>query len=181
LLRHKKRLALTENQLIEGCRKNKRKYQKRLYDQYCDAMYTVAFRMVNDTDLASDVLQEAFIQVFRDIHQFRGDATIGSWIKTIVVRSALKKLKTESWNIPIEDVSNGELIEWPDEMLGEDLEKAILSLPAGYRSIFLLVEVEGYKHKEVAEMLGVSEGTSKSQLFYAKKLLQKRLKEFYRA
>lgn len=180
LLRHKKRPVLTEDQLIEGCRKNKRKYQKRLYEQYCDAMYTVAFRMVNDTDLASDVLQEAFIQVFRDIDQFRGDASIGAWIKTIVVRSALKKLKSETWTLPLEDSTNGEPVEWPDQMLGQDLEKAILSLPAGYRSIFLLVEVEGYKHKEVAEMLGISEGTSKSQLFYAKKQLQKILKDFYR-
>ena len=141
-------------------------------------MYTVAFRMMNDAGLAADVLQEAFIQVFHDIHHFRGESTIGAWIKTIVVRSAIRKLKLESRWQPLDDQSNGEPIEWPAEMLGEDLEQAILSLPDGYRSVFLLIEVEGYKHREVAGMLGISEGTSKSQLHQAKKQLQKSLKDY---
>lgn len=169
---------MTEIQLIEGCCKNKRKHQKYLYDQYCDAMFTVAFRIVKDMDLANDVLQEAFIQVFRDIKQFRQESTLGAWIKTIVVRNAIKKLKKEQNFLPVEEHSNGEIISWPDEMKGEDLEKAILSLPSGYRTIFLLVEVEGYKHREVAEMLNITEGTSKSQLYNAKKHLQRILKDF---
>ena len=164
--------------MIEGCRKNKRKTQKLLYERYCDAMFTIAYRIVKDTDIANDVLQEAFIQIFRDIKQFRGNSTIGAWIKTIVVRSAIKKVKIENVFIPLESNTNGEPICWPEEMYGEDLEKAILSLPSGYRTIFLLIEVEGYKHKEVAKMLNISEGTSKSQLFYAKKQLQKLLKDF---
>jgi RNA polymerase sigma-70 factor (ECF subfamily) len=141
-------------------------------------MYTLAYRMMNDTDLAADVLQEAFIQVFHDIHQFRGESTIGAWIKTIVVRNAIRKLKLESRWQPLDDQTNGEPVEWPGEMLGEDLERAIMSLPAGYRSVFLLVEVEGYKHREVAEMLGISEGTSKSQLYHAKKQLQQTLNDY---
>ena len=169
---------MPEIQLIEGCKKNKRKSQKRLYEQYCDAMFTIAYRIVKDMDVANDVLQEAFIQVFRDIKQFRGESTIGAWIKTIVVRNAIKKLKNENLFSSIEDNTNGEIISWPEEMYAEDLEKAILSLPSGYRTIFLLIEVEGYKHREVAKMLNISEGTSKSQLFYAKKLLQKSLKDF---
>jgi len=169
---------LPELQLIEGCRKNKRKSQKRLYEQYCDAMFTIAYRIVKDMDLANDVLQEAFIQVFRDIKQFKGESTIGAWIKTIVVRNAIKKFKNERIFLPIEESTNGETVSWPEEMYSEDLEKAILSLPLGYRTIFLLIEVEGYKHREVAKILNISEGTSKSQLHYAKKQLQKSLKDF---
>ena len=143
-------------------------------------MYTVAYRIVNDVGLAGDVLQEAFIQVFRDIGQFRGDSTVGAWIKTIVVRNSLKRLKQESWGGPMDENGNGEPVEWPNEMGGEDLEKAILALPDGYRAVFLLVEVEGYRHREVAEMLGISEGTSKSQLYHAKKQLQRTLKAYVR-
>lgn len=175
---HKKKTQLPELQLIEGCKKNKRKSQKQLYEQYCDAMFTIAYRIVKDMDISNDVLQEAFIQVFRDIKQFKGESTIGAWIKTIVIRNAIKKLKNESIFLPMEDNTNGEPVSWPEEMYGEDLEKAILSLPLGYRTIFLLIEVEGYKHKEVAKMLSISEGTSKSQLFYAKKQLKKLLKDF---
>jgi RNA polymerase sigma-70 factor (ECF subfamily) len=116
--------------------------------------------------------------VFRDIKQFRGDSSLGAWIKTIVVRTSLRNLKQENrFSIkPYEE--NGDVITWPEEMRGEDLEKAILSLPDGSRAVFLLIEVEGYKHKEIAEMLNISEGTSKSQLHYAKKQLQKYLKDF---
>lgn len=128
--------------------------------------------------MANDVLQEAFIQVFRDIKQFRGDSTIGAWIKTIVVRNAIRKIKREKDFMLTEEIDSNEVVQWPEEMYGEDLEKAILSLPAGYRTIFLLIEVEGYKHKEVAEILNISEGTSKSQLYYAKKQLQTILIDF---
>lgn len=142
-------------------------------------MFTIAYRIVKDADLADDVLQEAFIQVFRDIKKFRGDSALGAWIKTIVVRNAIRKLKKEEKLEPLEyHHTNGEVISWPEEMNGEDLENAILSLPAGYRTVFLLVEVEGYKHREIADMLEISEGTSKSQLYYAKKQLQKILKDF---
>ena len=141
-------------------------------------MFTIAYRIVNDYDIANDALQEAFIQIFRDIKQFRGDSTLGAWIKTIVVRTAIRKFKKEAMFSQFGVHQNGENISWPGEMTGEDLEKAILSLADGCRTIFLLIEVEGYKHKEVAEMLNISEGTSKSQLHYAKKQLQVLLKDY---
>ena len=141
-------------------------------------MFTITFRIINDYDIANDVLQEAFIQVFKDIKQFRGDSSLGAWIKTIVIRSSYKKLKKEESLNYTQFDQNGDSISWPDEMRGEDLEKAILSLADGCRAVFLLVEVEGYKHREVAELLNISEGTSKSQLNYAKKQLQMFLKDF---
>lgn len=168
----------TEKKLVDGCRKNNRKIQKQLYDRYCDAMFTIAFRIINDYDIANDALQEAFIQVFIDIKQFRGESTLGAWIKTILVRTAIKKFKKEDVFTQLELQQNGEIITWQEEMKSDDLERAILSLADGCRTIFLLIEVEGYKHKEVAEMLNISEGTSKSQLHYAKKQLQILLKDY---
>ena len=141
-------------------------------------MFTIAFRIINDYDNANDALQEAFIQVFRDIKQFKGNSTLGAWIKTIVIRTSIKKLKKEDVFTQLEIHPNGETISWPEEMQGDDLEKAILALADGCRTIFLLIEVEGYKHKEIADMLNISEGTSKSQLHYAKKQLQILLKDY---
>lgn len=149
-----------------------------MYDRYCDAMFTISYRIIGDYDIANDALQEAFIQVFGDIKQFRGEASLGAWIKTIVIRSSYRKLKKEDAFSRQQFDQNGDNITWPEEMKGEDLEKAILSISSGSRAVFLLVEVEGYKHREVAEMLNISEGTSKSQLNYAKKQLQEILKDF---
>jgi len=167
----------TEIELVEGCIRNDRKAQKKLYYKYCNAMYTIALRILKNDDDADDALQEAFIQVFKDINTFRRESTIGAWIKTIVIRSALRKLKK---NVFIEEI-NDNTLNIPDQqscaLTGEYIEKKIMSLPPGYRTVFLLIEVEGYSHKEVAEMLNISEGTSKSQLFYAKRHLRALLKE----
>jgi RNA polymerase sigma-70 factor (ECF subfamily) len=167
----------TEIELVEGCISNDRKSQKRLYYKYCNAMYTIAFRILKDEDEADDALQEAFIQVFKDIKTFRRESTIGAWIKTIVIRSALRRVKK---NIFTEEI-NDRALNIPDQqscaLTGEYIEKQIMSLPTGYRTVFLLIEVEGYSHKEVAEILNISEGTSKSQLFYAKRQLRALLKD----
>ncbi len=172
-----------ELDLINGCLKNDRQAQKKLYYKYCKAMFTVAYRIINNYDVANDILQDAFIQIFKDIKSFRKESTLGAWIKTIVVRTALKELREKDFFVSIENTDEfNQNVEMPvvvdNSMSGSDLEKAILSLPDGYRTVFLLIEVEGYSHKEVANMLNISEGTSKSQLFYAKKQLQQKLGDF---
>ncbi len=135
-------------------------------------MYTSALRILNDHELASDAIQESFIQIFRILDQFRFKSALGTWIKTIVIHTSLKILKKQKRFVftDLNDTINH--VTWEEPLGGEHLEKAILSLPDGYRAIFLLIEVEGYKHKEVAKMLKISEGTSKSQLFHAKKYLK---------
>lgn len=164
--------SMTEAELIEGCLANGRLAQKLLYERYCQAMYTVAYRITSDFELANDVLQEAFIKVFRALPGFRRESTLGAWIKAIVVRTALSKIKREPQFETLDGRYPEEPIHWGHRLDVEYLEKAILALPEGYRTVFVLIEVEGYTHKEVAEMLGISEGTSKSQLFYAKKRLR---------
>lgn len=166
-----------EVELIEACLRNERAYQKKLYNRYKQAMYTIAFRIVNDYDGAHDALQEAFIQIFRNLKNFKKESSLGAWIKTIVVRAAVSALKKEKLFEEIDENYNEEVIEWHDSLTAAYLEKAILSLPAGYRSVFLLIEVEGYTHKETAGYLKISEGTSKSQLYHAKKMLQDKLKD----
>jgi len=165
----------TESSLVEGCLQNDRLAQKALYNRYKDAMYTVAYRISNDFDLAQDILQDAFIQIFKGLKNFRKESTIGAWIKVIVVRTALKAVKKQPHFSPIEDHIIGhqnEYVDWGNYLDSEYLEKAIQELPAGYRSVFVLIEIEGYQHKEVAKMLNISEGTSKSQLYHAKKKLR---------
>jgi RNA polymerase sigma factor (sigma-70 family) len=139
-------------------------------------MYTIARRISNNSDDAGDTLQDAFVQVFRDLHQYSGQSTLGAWIKTIVIRTSLRNVKMTPLTESMEVVTGREEIEWPEALNGEYLHQAIQSLPAGYKVAFLLTEVEGYSHKEVSEMLEISVGTSKSQLSRAKKLLQQKLK-----
>jgi RNA polymerase sigma factor (sigma-70 family) len=171
------RINELERDLVKGCTRNERIAQRELYYKYCDAMFSTAYRILNNHENAQDALQDAFIQVYRDIRQFRGSSTLGVWIKTIVVRTALHKLQKEKhlgWEI-IQNNYEDVTIHVPDFMSSEYLEKAILSLPDGCRTIFLLVEVEGYTHAETAKMLNINTGTSKSQLFHARYLLKQRL------
>lgn len=163
--------------LIQRCVAQDRLAQKELYRRYCGAMYTLAFRMTNSQEDADEVLQDTFLSVFRSLDKFKMESTIGAWIKTILVRTALRKIKKKVNHLPIED-AHREMgtIDWGQGPIdGVLLEKAILSLPDGYRNVFVLVEVEGFSHKETADMLEISTGTTKSQLFHAKKLLQKKL------
>ena len=166
---------MTEAELIEACINNDRLAQKDLYQRYCKAMYNVAYRITKDFDSANDVLQEAFVKIFRALPRFRQESTVGAWIKTIVVRTALSHIKKQKHFEPIDYRAESMTIDWGSSLDVEYLEKAIQALPAGYRAVFVLIEVEGYPHKEVAEMLGISVGTSKSQLFYAKKRLRETL------
>ncbi len=175
----KRSTEFTDKELIEKCIKNNRKAQKRLYEKYCNAMYSTSYRIMKDREEAQDVLQEAFVQVFRDIRHFRMESTLGNWIKTIVVRAALKKLRGRIRFESLDDSMDSYQHETLVYINAEHLEKAILSLPSGYRTVFLLVEVEGYGHKEVADMLDITEGTSKSQLSRAKKMLKRLLTPQY--
>lgn len=163
--------------IVEGCRSNRRDAQKALYDNYCDAMFSTAFRILNNRDDAHDVLQDSFIEIFKHINDFRGESTIGAWIKTIVVRKALKKLRSLKFTENYEENGTEIPLDFLDDLSGQYLEQLVLSLPEGYRTVFLLVEVEGFSHSETAVMLGISEGTSKSQLSRAKKTLRKQIEK----
>jgi RNA polymerase sigma factor (sigma-70 family) len=140
-------------------------------------MFTTAYRITGDMEWAGEALQDAFMQVFKHIGDFEQRSTLGAWIKTIVVRAALQKVERrkfhlESWP---EDFREN-MLDWGSSPIDAmQLEQAIQRLPEGARTVFVLAEVEGYAHKEIAEMVKISEGTSKSQLFAAKKRLRELL------
>lgn len=171
---------MTENELVAACLTQNRLAQRMLYDRYKTAMYTLAYRITADFDEANDVLQDAFLDVFRTLENFRGEATLGAWIKTIIVRKAYKKLRKTHFLEYRDEFSEAETgsIEGIEKLDSEYLEKVILSLPDGYRAVFIMIEVEGFSHKETAQVLGISEGTTKSQLFHSKRKLRKILTHF---
>ena len=171
---------LSEQQLISQCLDTdqptiRRLAQRQLFERYKRAMFSTAYRILNDYDHANDALQEAFVEVFRHLDQFAFRSTLGAWIKTIVVRQAIRKQQLEGRFLSLDESQHDQPTPFRDTLTGAELDAAIRTLPEGARTIFLLVEVEGYAHKEVAGMLGISEGTSKSQVSYAKKLLRQRL------
>ena len=164
-------------EIIERCRQGDREAHYQLYKLYSRSMYNLSFRIVNNTGEAEDVLQEAFISAFRSLDYYRGEASFGSWLKRIVVNkaiNALKKRRTEQ--IPeseefdiAEDLGRDEA-EFPFSV--DQVRKAIEGLPDGYRSVLSLYLLEGYDHSEIAEILGISESTSKSQFNRSKKKLR---------
>jgi len=137
------------------------------------------YRIVNDYDSANDVLQDSFIDVFRYIKEFRAEASLKTWITTIAFRNAIRFLKKSKNFDSIDGHFNVKSEDWNGEFTAEYLEKAIQSLPEKARAVFVAFEIEGYKHTEIAEMMEISEGTSKSTLSYSKKLLRVKLKELY--
>jgi RNA polymerase sigma factor (sigma-70 family) len=167
-----------EIRMVNECLKGNRMAQRELYEKYKTGMYTVAYRILGNSNDAHDALQEAFINVFSFLSGYGFRSSLGAWIKKIVVNCSLQQLNKNN-RIEFQPVglANEKAIVWSDNFTAEMLDQAIKSLPDKARVVFLLVEVEGYKHQEVAEMLNINEGTSKSQLFYAKTLLQKKLKD----
>ncbi|MEM9526178.1 MAG: RNA polymerase sigma factor [Bacteroidota bacterium] len=170
---------MTEADLVEACRRQDRRAQKELYDRYSRAMYTACYRICGDFDLANDALQEGFLKVFQKLDTYRGESTVGAWMKVVIVRTALNKLRRKKVTEELPLNYADQEVDWGTTALDvEYLEKAIARLPDGYRAVFVLIEVEGYKHQEVADMLDITIGTSKSQLFYAKKKLREYLRHY---
>ncbi len=166
-----------EIRLIEDCMANDRLAQRTLYEKYKNAMYTIAYRITGNYEDANEVLQDAFLRVFKAIGKFRRESSLGAWIKTIVVRVALTKVKKRLTFDSLDELEKDQSVHFHHAIDIDYLDKCIQALPDGYRSVFVLAEIEGYKHREIAELLSISEGTSKSQLFHAKKHLKKMLEK----
>jgi RNA polymerase sigma-70 factor (ECF subfamily) len=169
---------LNEDELIDGCRKGARASQKALYDHYCRKMMVVCLRYSKSTAEAEDILQEGFVKVFQGIKNFRQESKLETWITRIMVNTALNVQRKKLYLYPMVDV---EEINLPEDEVSTSgihftqLLEMIQSLPHGCQIVFNLFAIEGYSHKEIAEQLGISEGTSKSQFARAKSLLQQRI------
>lgn len=170
---------LTHEELVQRCKSGDRKAQKQLFDLFASSMYRVSYRYLRDEADSEDVLMMAFTRVFANLVNFnnRGDGSLQAWIRRIVVNESLMWLRRRN-NYSL--VESGETTEVADLnelsiLPAEDIARFIHALPDGYRTVFNLSVIEGYDHKEIAEMLGITEGTSRSQLSKARLALKKML------
>jgi RNA polymerase sigma-70 factor (ECF subfamily) len=169
--------------LIISCKTGDHKAYKELYMLYAKSMFNIALRILKNKDEAEDITQEAFIKAYYKIQQFDFQATFGAWLKKIVVNQALDFLRRESkWEmdeIGEESFPEESEIDWEDIDLQVGLVRtAILNLPSGFRAVATLYLFEGYEHKEIAEILSISENTSKSQFHRAKKKIKDFIKDY---
>ncbi|MGC1242128.1 MAG: sigma-70 family RNA polymerase sigma factor [Chryseosolibacter sp.] len=169
-----------EDDLIGRCRKGDQQAQQQLFDLYSPKMYGICSRYVRNTMQAEDILVMSFAKVFERINQFKGEGSFEGWIRRITVNEALTCLRrnrtmmlaeTDLEKADREPDYNG----LSDHLEEEDLLQMIDKLPPGYRIVFNMYAIDGYSHKEIAEQLGISENTSKSQLSRARIFLQKLL------
>ncbi len=170
-----------DEELIEGCRRQNRQAQKRLYEQYSSKFYTLCCRYVKDKMEAEDVLITAFTKILDKIDQYTGEGNFEGWMRRVMVNEALSYLRKHK-NMYLETTIEAANYE-PDynklenQLEADDLMKLIETLPSGYKIVFNMYAIDGYSHKEIAEQLGITESTSKSQLSRARTALQKSLME----
>ena len=172
---------MTEDELIRGCLKDDASCQKEIFNRFASRMLGVCNRYARNSADAEDILQDAFIKVFDKIYQFKSEGSFEGWIRRIVVNTALKKYSLRRYE---KEVSGYEIKDRDESgmepsayahLTQKEILYLINNLPDGYRIIFNLYVIEGYQHDEIAEMLGIQSGTSRSQLVKARNMLQKQI------
>ena len=170
--------------MIEGAKRGDRRSQKAIFDLLSPKMFAVCLRSMGDRDAAEDILQDGFVTLFSKLDSYSGAGSFEGWARRIFVNTALMSLRKKdalkntedldvAWNMASNDPS-------PIQKIGnDDLLKMVASLPPGFRAVFTMYIIEGYSHKEIAEALGISETTSRSQLQRARMLMQSKIKERY--
>jgi len=169
--------------IVEKCKQNDRKAQLKLYNQYCDGMFTIAMRFVKDTMEAEDIVQEAFIKAFSKLHQYKAEVTFGAWLKRIVINKSIDLLKSrkqqmlELDEVHLKVIDNNYEDEWlvDDAITLNEVKKAIQQLPDKYQYVVMLFLIEGYDHQEIAEILNITEVASRTQLSRGKAKLRELL------
>jgi RNA polymerase sigma factor (sigma-70 family) len=170
----------TDKELIERCLENDSRAQEFLYKRFSRRMYGICLRFARNTLEADDILQEGFIKVFSYLKDFRQEGSLEGWVRRTIVNTAINyyNSKQNEWNeTSIDKAESYQSVteEILDKISTADLLNIIHELPEGYRMVFNLYIIEGYNHQEIAEMLHISENTSKSQLSRARMALQERL------
>ncbi|GIV32225.1 MAG: DNA-directed RNA polymerase sigma-70 factor [Saprospiraceae bacterium] len=168
------------DQLLKECIAGNRQAQKQLYEKYKDKMFVVCLRFANNRQDAEDLLQEGFIKVFRDLHQFNGKGSLEGWIRRVIVHTAIDYIRKQKNALefqPLDGMAN-QIPAWEkydpeSEEIGQVLIGLMQKLPPGFRAVLNLHVLEGYTHEEIARWLGIAVGTSKSQLSRARQMLKK--------
>ncbi|MEO5562412.1 MAG: RNA polymerase sigma factor [Chitinophagaceae bacterium] len=173
---------ITESDLISGCIEGNRRMQEQLYSRFSPRMYAVCLRYAGTSEEAQDILQEGFIKIFKKLGTFRGEGSFEGWIRRIFVNTAIEHFRRKKYMSPVtekeENTMEGNYLSVLDNLAERDIMDLVQQLSPGYRTVFNLYVVEGYTHKEIGDILGISEGTSKSQLSRAKVILQEMVKKF---
>lgn len=174
---------MKERQLVRRVLDGDPAAERELYDAHVDRIYRLAYRMTGDDDLAQEFTQEAFIRAFEKLKQFRGEAALSTWLHSIavsVVYNGMRKVKRlNQRQVDLKETHGmGTELAAADPDLKERLASAIGGLPWGYRTVFVMHDIEGYKHEEIAAALGVQTGTSKAQLSRARAKLREVLADF---
>jgi RNA polymerase sigma-70 factor (ECF subfamily) len=171
------------HEIVRGCIDKNRAAQEHLYRLYSAKMYGVCLRYSKNTDEAKDILQDGFIKVFEKIHQFKNTGSIEGWIRKIMVNTALENYRKKSNYVildQIPDIKEDVEERWDPEIPADELHKMIQNLPERYQMVFNLYVFEEMSHKEIAGSLGITEGTSKSDLSRARNILQQKIITFYK-
>lgn len=168
---------VSEHQLIDGCIQGDRKMQEEFYKVFAPRMFSICLRYAGDYYQAEDMLQEGFIRAYANLHKFRNEGSFEGWMKRIFVNTAIegyRKNQVTRNMMEVEDMKN-DLVQQDDfhHLSANDLINMVQRLSPGYRTVFNLYAIEGYSHQEIADMLSINVGTSKSQLARARYLLQK--------
>jgi RNA polymerase sigma factor (sigma-70 family) len=175
-------LNITESDLINGCIAGNRRMQEELYNRFSPRMYAVCLRYAGNGEEAQDILQDGFIKVYKKLDSFRGEGSFEGWVRRIFVNTAIEHFRRKRYLTPVtekeENTIEGKYTSALDDLAAKDIMALVQELSPGYRTVFNMYVVEGYSHKEIADMLGISEGTSKSQLSRAKVILQDMVKNF---
>lgn len=169
-------------ELVAGCKENDRKAQKGLFDFLAPKMFAVCLRYAGDRDTAKDLLQDGFITLFAKLDSYSGEGSFEGWARKIFVNTALMYLrKTDALKLSTDIEQARSLASEAPGAVGQigykELLQLVASLPAGFRTVFNMYVIEGYSHKEIADALGISENTSRSQLQRARMLLQDKIKK----
>ncbi|NER12497.1 sigma-70 family RNA polymerase sigma factor [Leptobacterium flavescens] len=171
-------LYKNESQLIKKALRNDREAQHRLYSMYSPKMLSVCRQYINDIHYAEDVMVSAFLKVFTKIGSFKNEGSFEGWIRKIMIRECISFLRGKNVFGYAEEINEDQYTTESDIDIAigvDEIQSLIDALPEGYRVVFVMYAIEGYKHHEIAEMLQISEGTSKSQLFKARKMLKENL------
>lgn len=173
-------MTMTDERLVKGCVDGDPVAQKALYQQYARKMMSICMRYASNRDQAQDILQDGFVKVFQKMDHYRGEGPLGGWIARTMVNTALDHIRRNKPYDQSLDLTEAEHLYSEDEhvlsgMSTDELMDLIQALPAGYRTVFNLFAIEGYPHKDIAGMLGISENTSKSQFMKARAYLRKLL------
>ena len=172
---------ISEKDILAGCRKGKQSAQWELYERYSGRLLAICSRYAKDLEEAEDILQEGIVRIFLNIKEFKVDGPLMAWMRRIMINTAITyyhKMRKHRYHDDLAEVSESRFEDkaWGEaEFTREELFSVIRQMPEGYRQVFNLYAMEGYKHREIAEIMKIDENTSKSQYSRGRKWLQERL------